>query len=212
MSLMSSRWRKPSPALLSSTFDHSNDNMICYEISNDDSFEKLSRRKVFSLDKLRRLSNFASLLCVLDCTILPLVTCILPLLGLFNLDHDSLEWIHQFGHGLAFCFVLPVGSMSTYLNYSSHRKLSIAWMACLGLICVVMANLYSLPIIGHIEFLHTLHSGGLHRVLNIIGCTMILGSNYLTHQHRGCKTIQSRECCQKQPSPFRSSICYDICV
>jgi hypothetical protein len=151
-----------------------------------------------SFAKLRKISNFASFLCVLDCTLLPIITVALPLLGILNLGAAQLEWLHHLGHSLAIFFVLPVGGMTTVVNYLSHRKRWITSLASLGLVLVGLANSHfqHLPFFGHVEFLHTIQHGSLHRVVNILGCAFLLGSNVLSSKQPECA------CC---PSPGESA-------
>mmetsp|Transcript_18864 Transcript_18864/g.33253 ORF Transcript_18864/g.33253 Transcript_18864/m.33253 type:complete len:279 (-) Transcript_18864:74-910(-) len=149
---------------------------------------QLSVKMTNWLGRIRKVSNFASFLCVLDCTILPVITVALPLLGVFNLGASQLEALHQLGHSLALYFVLPVGSLTTVINYISHRKTSIAAMATVGLFLVGLANshihIFHGTMIG--QALHMIqHCGPWHRVVNISGCALLLGSNYLSQQ-QGC--------------------------
>ena len=75
-------------------------------------------------ERLLKASNWASFLCVLDCTILPLITVILPLFGIVAASPAQMEWLHEAGHALALWFVLPVGGLATTLNYvSNHRNI-----------------------------------------------------------------------------------------
>lgn len=53
---------------------------------------------------LASLSKMASVLCMVDCTLLPLLTLLLPLVGLAGGDD---EWLHELGHLMALYFVLP---------------------------------------------------------------------------------------------------------
>ena len=55
--------------------------------------------------RLVTLANVASLLCVIDCTVLPIVTILFPLLGMAA--PGQMEWLHEFGHSVAIYFVLP---------------------------------------------------------------------------------------------------------
>jgi hypothetical protein len=48
-------------------------------------------------DRLLKASNIASILCVIDCTVLPIVTVVLPLLGLAAFTPAQMEWLHHFG-------------------------------------------------------------------------------------------------------------------
>jgi len=157
------------------------------------------------LDKVRMVSNFASFLCVLDCTLLPLITVALPLLGVLNLGAGQLEAIDNLGHSLALFFVLPVGSLTTIVNYLSHEKKWISALAIVGLVMVGLANSHthihhwptlalpatgitvSLDWIGTV--LHKIQGCGTspwHRVVNVSGCAFLLGSNYLSQQQDGC--------------------------
>ena len=142
--------------------------------------------------KLLQMSNIASLLCVLDCTVLPIVTVILPLFGIVAASPAQMEWLHQAGHAVALGFVLPVGGMATVMNYLyAHRTLWIASLGWLGLALVVGANAGCslVPhgvggVLGHAlhEALHYLHHGLQHRIANVFGCFLLLFSNYLSHK------------------------------
>ena len=57
-------------------------------------------------DRLLQVSKFGSILCMLDCTILPMVTVLMPLLG-FAASPAQMEWLHELGHSIALFFVLP---------------------------------------------------------------------------------------------------------
>lgn len=152
---------------------------------------------------LLKASNFASGLCVLDCTILPVVTVILPLFGIVAGSPAQMEWLHQLGHSLALWFVLPVGGLATSLNYLlQHRKLWIAATGWTGLALVLAANFggggCGAAAAHHggavvtaapaflIHWLHLVNHGVLHRVTNLAGCFLLLGSNYLSHKLGGC--------------------------
>jgi hypothetical protein len=156
----------------------------------------------FSFDKLRKISNFASLLCVLDCTILPIITIALPLLGFLNLGATQLEFFHHLGHQLALFFVLPVGGLTTVVNYISHKKAWISSLAVVGLFMVGMANshIHDLPLLGHAHWLHVIQHGPMHRVVNIMGCAFLLGSNYLSQQEGCAHDHGPNSSCESSPS------------
>uniref|UniRef100_A0A7R9WSU2 MerC domain-containing protein n=1 Tax=Craspedostauros australis TaxID=1486917 RepID=A0A7R9WSU2_9STRA len=140
------------------------------------------------INQLRKLSNVASILCVLDCTILPIITVVLPLLGFLQLSPARLDSIHHLGHQLALYFVLPVGSLTSTVNYISHGKKWILSLGIVGLCVVGLANshIHALPIVGHVRWLHAIQCGGwMHRLVNISGCAMLLSSNYMS-QRQGC--------------------------
>lgn len=142
--------------------------------------------------QLLKASNFASLLCVLDCTVLPIVTLGLPFFGLVAASPAQIEWLHQLGHSIALWFVLPVGGSATLLNYLyAHRKQNIAALGVLGLILVAMANApHSALQMLHQSILypvlHAVHHGITHRLVNILGCACLLGSNYLSRKTGKC--------------------------
>jgi hypothetical protein len=151
------------------------------------------------LSAFRKVSNFASFLCVLDCTLLPLVTVALPLLGVMNLGASQLEAIDKLGHSLALYFVLPVGSLTTVINYLSHKKKYISALAFLGLVMVGLANshthVHHWPALGPVSLdwigsaLHKIQGCGTspwHRIVNVSGCAFLLGSNYWSQQQDGC--------------------------
>jgi len=136
--------------------------------------------------KLLKASDFASLLCVLDCTILPLVTVVLPLLGFVSLPPAQMEFLHHVGHQIALWFVLPVGSTATFLNYKlAHQKKRILSLGVLGLVLVALANAphalihlvqqqYVMSGSNNIIWrtvhpvMHLIHHGVAHRMTNIL--------------------------------------------
>jgi len=84
---------------------------------SDDSFndcqiiENSKSSKVQSWkQRMIHLSNWASILCVIDCTLLPLLTFVLSVLGIIDGDNGNghkLDWLHAIGHAVALYFVLP---------------------------------------------------------------------------------------------------------
>ena len=120
------------------------------------------------------ISSAASLLCVLDCTLLPLFAIIFPV---FNLAIPS-ALFHHIAHAVAIYFVLPMGLLTTALNYASHRRIRLLSFSLVGLILIGLTN-------SHIFNLDALHHGWGHRFANIAGCTVLLVSNYLSRQLSG---------------------------
>jgi hypothetical protein len=136
-------------------------------------------------DKLLKVSNYASALCVLDCTILPIVTIVLPLFGIVAASPVQMEWLHEFGHSVALYFVLPVGGLATTMNYLySHRKLWIAALGWSGLALVLVSNAgcglaHGMPgAVGSFldHWLHVLHHGVTHRVVNLAGTFLLVST------------------------------------
>jgi MerC mercury resistance protein len=155
------------------------------------------------LETLQRYSTIASWLCLIDCIILPIFTLVIPLLGLANLGPKRLEMLHSIGDFTTIYFLLPVGALSTTLNYYTLSRRKQRWIAALGavgLTLVALANSYSLPGIGHVQLFHFLHQGLWHRVVNAVGCFCLLGSNQLSshYQHAGhghTKRGNETSCC-----------------
>jgi hypothetical protein len=153
------------------------------------------------LSTLQKYSAIASWLCLIDCTILPILTLIIPLLGVANLGSERLQFVHSMGDFTTLYVLLPVGSLSTILNYTSsppqHR--SMALLGAMGVILVALANSYSLPGVGHVQVFHFLHQGLWHRVVNLWGCLCLLVSNqwtshYRRHSRSNSKKTEDR-CC-----------------
>lgn len=141
-------------------------------------------------EKLLRVSDVASMLCVLDCTILPVVMLLLPLVGVAATPGQS-AWLHELGHRVALFFVLPVGGMAASLNYLSHQRLSVSLLALLGVCLIYAANApHGAPVVSLLPhaWAHDLHCGSwIHRATNLTGCGLLLGSNYAGHRlGKGC--------------------------
>ena len=79
--------------------------------------------------RLLQVSNIASMLCVVDCTVLPLITILLTVLGMAE-QPEKMQWLHSFGHHMAVYFVLPGTYVLQYGCYypglSSFKQIYIA--------------------------------------------------------------------------------------
>mmetsp|Transcript_3662 Transcript_3662/g.7959 ORF Transcript_3662/g.7959 Transcript_3662/m.7959 type:complete len:217 (-) Transcript_3662:1597-2247(-) len=142
-------------------------------------------------ERLLKISNIASILCMIDCTVLPAVTLFLPLIGVAA-SAEQTKWLHDLGHSIALYFVLPVGGLAATMNYLTHNRAQLPALAALGLILIYAANGHGGPILSRLphRFAHNLHCGSwLHRVTNLVGCACLLASNYLSrrcaHNHFG---------------------------
>lgn len=107
-------------------------------------------------DRLIDISNIASFLCVLDCTLLPLVSIALPALswiaGSLSLGGAStnsvtvalssmLSFLPALGHGIALYFVIPVGLTTTIVNYFfGHKEIRFSLVALMGVFLIYAAN------------------------------------------------------------------------
>ena len=159
------------------------------------------------LERLTSLSTFASALCVLDCTILPLITIALPLLGLTAAGSSALaHTLHHLGHTLALYFVLPVGTFTTTVAYANHRSAVKCLPGILGLVLVYLANAGGASVHLHTatvgemtgglnplvqmvphDVLHAISDGDgwIHRAVNILGCALMLGGNWWSKRTAG---------------------------
>merc|ERR1719150_712464 len=84
---------------------------------------------------------------------------------------------------LALYFVLPIGGTATLSNYLVHRRLSVTLGALLGLSAVFATNGHGGPLKllpGSLR--HQLHHGTVHKVVNLLGCALLIGSNYVSHR------------------------------
>ena len=177
------------------------------------------------LDKLLKISNVASMLCVLDCTILPAVTILFPLIGLASGSPGQMEFLHELGHKMALFFVLPVAGLATTMNYvRSHRKIWITSIGWLGMALVFAANAGGSCAHDHehghghehddhdhdhdhvevtgpmlhtmlLGFWNAIHHGVAHRVANLSGCGLLLTSNFLSQQ-AAKKSPSGGDCCE----------------
>lgn len=144
-------------------------------------------------DILLRVSNAASILCVLDCSILPAIT--LAGLAAGALPASRAHTLHEMGHKLALYFVLPVGSAAALSNYTiGARNLRCLIAAFLGLLCVLAANGHGRAVAWLPRGVH--HAGAVHRIVNLAGCGLLLSSNYVSHRalHHGSHK-SSNNCC-----------------
>jgi hypothetical protein len=77
----------------------------------------------------------------------------------------------------------------------SHKKLLLSLPALFGLMLIYAANAHGgwlLDWIPH-DVLHAIHDGARHRLVNIAGCAMLLGSNYVSHRQKGaCKDVNCK--------------------
>lgn len=161
-----------------------------------------SSASLCSFARLRQVSNIASILCAMDCTIMPVITVALPLVGILDLEPQQMQALHHLSHQLALYFVLPIGTLTTALNYQDHRHKGITSLGVAGLGTIGLANsswaasalttvvdpfFFSNTAGGFDTIVQALqqHDSAMHRVANTLGCAGLLSSNYLSQQ-RGC--------------------------
>ena len=109
-------------------------------------------------ERLVDVSNLASLLCVLDCTLLPFVSIAIPALswgvGIItgsaaitssNPIMASLSsftaYLPAISHGIALYFVIPVGLLTTIVNYFfGHKEIRFSLLSIVGVALIYAAN------------------------------------------------------------------------
>jgi MerC mercury resistance protein len=134
-------------------------------------------------DRLRQLSNVASILCAIDCTVLPILTVLVSLGGGIAI---STPWLHALSHQVALYFVVPVGLLTTGINMwsqSGDNRRNGGWlvaaMGLLGVILVGLANASDAAVFGWVPMAwrHAAHHGLTHRLVNVAGCALLWSSN-----------------------------------
>lgn len=133
------------------------------------------------VQKLNKISTFASILCAIDCTVFPILLALLPLAGFAPAGLSA--WIHKAAHAVAIWFVAPVGGGAVISNWFQHKKPLVGLWGMSGVALVLLANIH-LPhaILGwHVPHAleHSLHAN--HRLINVAGCALLLSSQRYAH-------------------------------
>ena len=128
------------------------------------------------VQRLNKISTFASVLCAIDCTVFPVLLALLPLVNLAG--PASSAWIHRAAHAVALYFVAPVGGAAVVSNAVQHRRPLLLGWGLSGVALVLLANL-------HLHFLphaieHFLHER--HTIINVFGCALLLSSQWVSHR------------------------------
>ncbi|KAK1444764.1 hypothetical protein BgAZ_106700 [Babesia gibsoni] len=112
--------------------------------------------------------NYAGLLCLIDCIVLPVLIAVTGLLDLFPGIH---EWEHVF-HIVELCCVIPLGLLSVFVNYSKIKNLPILTLGLMGISAIVISHI----------FLEGLYE----TAMSLTGCAMLISSNYVARKKAGC--------------------------
>lgn len=97
---------------------------------------------------------------------------------------------------MAMYFVLPVGGSAALMNFLSHKRPWVTFPAVLGLSLVFLANAHGGIVLSHLphSMVHAMHCGTiLHRISNVLGCALLLASNYMSHR-LGCAYKHNDNC------------------
>eukprot|EP01138_Halocafeteria_seosinensis_P004742 gb/GECG01004849.1/.p1 GENE.gb/GECG01004849.1/~~gb/GECG01004849.1/.p1 ORF type:complete len:311 (+),score=7.98 gb/GECG01004849.1/:1-933(+) len=135
--------------------------------------ERLASRYGMNMNTI---SMFATWLCVLDCTVLPVVLTALPIVGF--LSPANIEIVKHVLHHVSLYFVLPVGGMALYTNHQQHKRKEVLGLGVAGLSTIVASNApFGVEIIPH----------AWHAIANTTGCAMLLSSQYWSRRLvKGC--------------------------
>ena len=148
------------------------------------------------LSSLTKISHFASILCVIDCTVLPLLTIVLPFVGLATTgtSFGQTKIIHDLGHKIANFFVLPVGLFTSLFNFAFSRKIYNLSGSLMGLSLIYLANSHgTVGLIPEQILYRVQHCGLWHRIINTFGCALLLLSNNLAKKKKSMNKETS--CC-----------------
>jgi MerC mercury resistance protein len=175
--------------------------MYCFAVNTNDMDIAPSKEPKRWNALLLQFSNIASLLCVLDCTILPALMLLLPLLGMVSSAGTaaSTAWLHTFSHQLTRCVVLPLGTLATSMHFTAHRRKWITALGGCGLALIALANSGSgcghahAPMAHSFRLLQAMQHGLVHRVVNLTGCALLMGSNFLSF--RRSQKSHAGACC-----------------
>lgn len=114
------------------------------------------------------LLNYAGLLCLVDCIVLPVLITLMRVLDMF---HTLNEWEHAFHIAEIVC-VLPLGLVSVLVNYRKVKSVRLLTMGLLGISSIVGSHFFA--------------DGWNETVLSLLGCVMLVSSNHLAHRKHGC--------------------------
>ena len=134
------------------------------------------------VERLNKVSNFASSVCAIDCTVFPILLAVLPLINVAGGGMHA--WLHKAAHAVALYFVAPVGGAAVASNALQHRKAHIFGWGFSGIALVLLANIH-LPhvLLGwHVphSLEHWLHAK--HSIINVTGCVLLLSSQWYAHR------------------------------
>nr|CEL66657.1 TPA: hypothetical protein BN1204_024680 [Neospora caninum Liverpool] len=123
-------------------------------------------------------SSFAAVLCAIDCTVLPALAAVLPVLGFIGDTDGAHEHIHYYSDMAAFYVVLPLGFITLMTNYLQHRRTLLLLWGLTGLSIVFVAHSHhSIPLP---HWLHDIVHD--HAVVGVLGSAALISSNYFSHR------------------------------
>ena len=136
-------------------FQSSPNNQLSKEYNN---LSTIKTEETSWKDRLIDVSNLASLLCVLDCTLLPFVSIAIPALSwgvgiitgsaaitssnpIMTSLSSFMTYLPAISHGIALYFVIPVALLTTIFNYFfGHKEIRFSLMSMVGVALIYAAN------------------------------------------------------------------------
>jgi hypothetical protein len=153
-----------------------------------------SRAQSDATATLNKISNIASILCAIDCTVFPVLLTILPILNAAG-SAGAVAWLHTASHAAALWFVAPVGTTSVTANYLQHKRGFVFAWGLSGIFLVLLANVHLPHMIFGLTVPHSvghaLHAN--HSVINVLGCGVLLSSQRYARSLIGCSTCCNHE-------------------
>jgi hypothetical protein len=147
---------------------------------------KSLRPKGNALERLNKVSNFASILCAIDCTVFPIMLTVLPLVSAVS-TAGAQAWLHEASHACALWFVGPVGGTAVLTNWMQHKKPWVGLWGLTGVATILLANIHLPHVILGMNihaFGHMLHDW--HEPINVMGCILLLSSQRYAHSLVSC--------------------------
>lgn len=128
------------------------------------------------MDRLNKVSDVASILCAIDCTVFPLLLTVLPLVSAVS-TAGATAWLHEASHACALYFVGPVGGLAVITNWIQHKRPLVGLWGVTGITAIILANMHLPHVLLGVNihaFAHALHEW--HTPINVMGCILLLSS------------------------------------
>eukprot|EP00747_Dinoflagellata_sp_TGD_P169082 gnl/TRDRNA2_/TRDRNA2_197067_c0_seq1.p1 gnl/TRDRNA2_/TRDRNA2_197067_c0~~gnl/TRDRNA2_/TRDRNA2_197067_c0_seq1.p1 ORF type:complete len:252 (-),score=19.57 gnl/TRDRNA2_/TRDRNA2_197067_c0_seq1:129-830(-) len=140
-------------------------------------------KKIFQrlLNTTSDLASIGSILCAINCTILPLVIAILPLIG--NLP---MGWVHKVSRICALGVVGPISSLAVVFNCSQHKNALVGIWGFCGIILILCANITFPRAFGRFVSAH-------HSLMSFSGCLLLISSQL--YARRLIRMLACSHCC-----------------
>eukprot|EP00922_Rhytidocystis_sp_ex-Travisia-forbesii_P027318 GHVS01040039.1.p1 GENE.GHVS01040039.1~~GHVS01040039.1.p1 ORF type:complete len:261 (+),score=31.69 GHVS01040039.1:131-913(+) len=145
-------------------------------------------------------STLASVLCAIDCTVLPALMTVVPLLGWAS--PHSMHSLHHFSHWAAIYVMVPLALLAIISNFLRLRSVVLSLWGLFGAALVFVAHQHDILLLlppQHHSFASFAQSW--HTAISLFGAANIILSNYISHQ----RLHQSHSCCSHNQHHHRST-------